>query len=106
MATANQIHQVATAEVFGLLRSRPEGLGDREADERRREVGPNGLEPPSRWRWLQGLGKQFIKFFSILLDIAALACFVADAIQPGEGMGLLGWALLGVSVLNALFAFA
>lgn len=106
MAGAGQIHQVATGEVFGLLRSRPGGLTAIEADERRREVGSNRLQAPSRWRWLQGLIKQFVNFFSILLDIAALICFVADALQPGEGMGLLGWALLGVSVLNALFAFA
>jgi len=106
MAAAEQIHQVATADVFGLLRSRPGGLTDSEAAARRREVGPNRLQAPSRWRWLQGLIKHFVNFFSILLDIAALVCFVADALQPGEGMGLLGWALLGVSVLNALFAFA
>ena len=106
MAGAGQIHQVAAGDVFGFLRSRSGGLTDLEADARRREVGPNRLQPPSRWRWLQGLIKHFVNFFSILLDIAAVVCFVADAIQPGEGMGLLGWALLGVSVLNALFAFA
>jgi sodium/potassium-transporting ATPase subunit alpha len=106
MAGAGQIHQVATGDVFGLLRSRSGGLTAIEADERRREVGSNRLQAPSRWRWLQGLIKHFVNFFSILLDIAALVCFVADALQPGEGMGLLGWALLGVSVLNALFAFA
>jgi sodium/potassium-transporting ATPase subunit alpha len=27
-------------------------------------------------------------------------------IQPGQGMTVLGWALLGVSILNAVFAFA
>ena len=101
-----QIHEFAAGDVFALLRSRSTGLTDQEVAARLLEVGPNRLEPPSRLRWVKSLVKQFVNFFSILLDIAAAVCFIADAIQPGEGMGLLGWALLGVSVLNALFAFA
>ena len=105
-ATVGQIHEVAATEVFGLLRSRKTGLTEQEVESRLREIGPNRLDPPSRWRWVQALGKHFINFFSILLDVAAAACFVAETIQPGQGMGVLGWALLVVSVLNALFAFA
>jgi sodium/potassium-transporting ATPase subunit alpha len=105
-ATPREIHEVAADEVFPLLRSRRAGLSDAEASARRQEFGWNRLAPPSRWRWVKSLGKQFINFFSILLDLAAAACFVADAIQPGEGMVVLGWALLTVAVLNALFAFA
>ncbi len=103
---AGQIHEVGEGDVFGVLRSRPDGLTGLEVAARRREVGPNRLQPPSRLRWLKSLIKHFVNFFSILLDIAAAVCFIANSIQPGEGMGLLGWALLGVSVLNALFAFA
>ncbi|MEZ6073152.1 MAG: cation-transporting P-type ATPase [Pirellulales bacterium] len=106
MAYLGQIHEVDDAEVFDLLRSRPDGLADEEAAARSREVGTNSLRPPSRWRWLKVLFKHLVNFFSILLDVAAVVCFVADSIQPGQGMGILGWALFGVSVLNALFAFA
>lgn len=106
MAALGQIHEVAEADVFGLLRSRPAGLSDLEVAARLRQVGPNRLQLPSRWRWIKGLTKHFINFFSILLDVAALCCFVADTIQPDEGIVLLGWALLGVSLLNAVFAFA
>ncbi len=106
MTAVGQIHQVADEDVFSLLESRLEGLSAREVAARLRVVGPNRLQPPSRWRWLKALAKHFINFFSILLDIAALVCFVADSIQPGEEMALLGWALLGVSLLNSLFAFA
>ncbi len=105
-AAVGQIHEVAADEVFDLLRSRPAGLTDEEAAARRREVGLNRLEPPSRLRWVRSLARQFINFFSILLDVAAIACFIAESIQPGEGMLVLGWALLAVSVMNALFAFA
>ena len=103
---AAQIHEVAAGDVFGLLRSRSGGLTALEVEARRHEVGPNRLQPPSRWRWLRLLAKHFINFFSLLLYLAAIVCFVADAIEPGMGMGLLGWALLGVAVLNGLFAFA
>ena len=103
---AAQIHEVAAGDVLGLLRSRSGGLTAIEVEARRHEVGPNRLQPPSRWRWLRILAKHFINFFSLLLYLAAIVCFVADAIEPGMGMGLLGWALLGVAVLNGLFAFA
>lgn len=102
----SQIHEVAAEAVFGLLRTRREGLADAEAAARLTEIGPNRLESPSRSRWVRHAGRHFTNFFSLLLDIAAASCFVAESLQPGEGMGVLGWALLGVSVLNSLFAFA
>jgi sodium/potassium-transporting ATPase subunit alpha len=101
-----QIHNVLIEDVYGLLRSRPEGLAEQEVAARRRKVGPNRLDPPSRWRWARSLAKHFINFFSLLLDVAAVACFIADFLQPEQSMTVLGWALLAVSVLNALFAFA
>jgi magnesium-transporting ATPase (P-type) len=48
---------------------------------------------------------RFGNFFSILLYFAAAACFAAEAMQPGQSMTVLGWALVGVAVLNAVFAF-
>jgi len=100
-----QIHNVAPEQVFALLRSRPEGLDGADVAERRRDVGPNTLEVTEKFRWLSILVRQFTNFFTVLLDISAAICFVADFIQPGEGMNVLGWALLGVSMLNALFSF-
>lgn len=105
-ATQGQIHELTDADVFGVLRSRPQGLSEREVRARRQQVGPNCLQAPSHSRWPHRLVRHFTNFFSLLLDIAATVCFVAESIQPGEGMGILGWALLGVSLLNALFAFA
>lgn len=91
--------------MFELLESRPDGLSANEAEERLREVGRNSLGAPARFRLLRILFKQLTNFFSLLLDVAAILCFVADAMQPGERMNVLGWALLAVSLLNALFAF-
>jgi len=101
----SQIHEAAPARVFELLQSRWEGLNVAEVAERLRELGKNTLGAPARFRLLRSLVRQFTNFFSLLLDAAAVLCFVADAMQPGERMNILGWALFGVSLLNALFAF-
>lgn len=101
----SQIHEVSPERVFELLHSRPEGLRAAEAAERLRELGKNTLSAPARFRLLRSLVRQLTNFFSLLLDVAAVLCFVADAMQPGERMNVLGWALLGVSLLNASFAF-
>ncbi|MGB8331624.1 MAG: cation-transporting P-type ATPase, partial [Polyangiales bacterium] len=101
----SQIHEVSPERVFELLQSRPEGLRAGEVAERLRELGKNTLGAPARFRLLRNLLRQLTNFFSLLLDVAAGLCFVANAMQPGERMDVLGWALLGVSLLNALFAF-
>jgi len=101
----SQIQHLKPSQVHRSLRSRADGLITQEVAERRREVGPNTLEVKRKFWWLKSLIRQFTAFFTILLDIAAAISFVADYIQPGESMDILGWALLGVSVLNALFSF-
>ncbi|MCW8953010.1 MAG: cation-transporting P-type ATPase, partial [Rhodospirillales bacterium] len=101
-----QIQNLKPADVHAYLQTRPEGLTPHEASARYDEIGPNTLEATRRGWWLKSLFRQLTNFFTILLDISAAICFVADYIQPGEQMNILGWALLGVSVLNALFSFA
>ena len=99
------IHSLPPEAVYEALHTRPGGLSPREVAERVAQVGPNSLETRVRLQWVRNLLRQVLNFFSLLLDLAAAMSFVADAVQPGEGMGALGWALLGVSMLNALFAF-
>lgn len=100
-----QIQNLEPGEVYRFLHTRPTGLGAHEVAERLAEIGPNTLEERRRLVWLKSLARQFTNFFTILLEVAAAICFVADHIQPDEGMNILGWALLGVSVLNAMFSF-
>ena len=45
--------------------------------------------------------RHFTHFLAILLWIAAGLSFAADMMKPGEGMATLGWAILGVIVINA-----
>jgi sodium/potassium-transporting ATPase subunit alpha len=105
-AIPQELPKAGVDEVFPLLHSRSTGLTDAEVQSRLDEIGPNQLEQERSLRWAKCLASQFVNFFSILLEISAVACFIAERMQPGEGMAVLGWALLGVSLLNALFAFA
>jgi sodium/potassium-transporting ATPase subunit alpha len=92
-------------EVASALRTRAEGLEPAEVAERLSELGPNVLKAPTTFSWPRSLLRQFTNFFTLLLSASALICFVAHALRPGEGMNVLGFALFGVSALNALFSF-
>ena len=105
MSDMRQIQQLAPNEVFGFMGSRSEGLQPGEVAERLREVGRNTVEVRDPWKWPRTLVRQFLNFFTILLLISAVVCFVAERIKPGESMNVLGWALTGVALLNALFSF-
>ncbi|WNJ99197.1 cation-transporting P-type ATPase [Thalassospiraceae bacterium LMO-JJ14] len=100
-----QIQNLGADDVFSALGSNPAGLDSTEAASRIATLGRNSIEVADNMWWLRSLARQFTNFFTILLDISAAICFFAEYIQPGEGMALLGWALLGVSILNALFSF-
>ncbi len=100
-----QISQQPRERVFTYLHSRPEGLFAEEVVERLSHIGHNSFEVTDRWKTLRSLARQFTNFFTILLLVSAAICFAAHRINPGEGMIVLGWALLGVALLNALFSF-
>lgn len=100
-----QIHQLDTLSVFSQLGSGADGLSQTDVDERLADVGPNSFDIPDPWKLVRSLIKQFTNFFTILLNISAGICFIANALQPGESMHILGFALFGVSFLNAGFSF-
>ncbi len=101
-----QIHNLEVDDCFGLLRSSPAGLAETEAARRLAEFGANALADAPRLHWLRTLFKQFSNLFSLLLNLAALLCFVAAHLDGGADMRPLGVALLVVALLNALFTFA
>jgi len=100
-----EIQHLDPEAVFSALGGRAEGLTKSEVHERLSGVGKNTFEVHDRWKPFRSLIKQFTNFFTILLNLSAVICFIAHAIQPGESMNILGWALLGVSLLNATFSF-
>ncbi|MCA9187349.1 MAG: cation-transporting P-type ATPase, partial [Planctomycetales bacterium] len=103
-ATYGEIHSRNVADVYRWLDSRERGLRLEEVATRQRVHGLNRLPRAKRFRVLKSLGRHFGNFFSILLDVAAAVCFLAHRMEPGEGMQLLGVALMAVSILNATFS--
>jgi sodium/potassium-transporting ATPase subunit alpha len=99
------IASLPIGEVHAALRTRVGGLEPAEVRERLNELGPNLLRAPTAFSWPRSLLRQFTNFFTVLLNVSAILCFIAHAIRPGEGMNVLGFALFGVSALNAVFSF-
>ena len=48
---------------------------------------------------------EFVHLFALILWAAAALAFMADYLHPGEGMGALGVAIVGVIALNGMFSF-
>ncbi len=101
----NHIGRIEPDRVYEMLHSSPEGLSASQVRERLLHVGPNLFELPDRFKMLRALGRQLTNFFTILLLVSAAICAIAHRINPEEGMGVLGWALLVVALLNAAFSF-
>jgi sodium/potassium-transporting ATPase subunit alpha len=93
------------AQLFEALDSGPHGLTTAEAMARRARFGSNSIRfHRARSPWLM-LIREFWALFPLLLLAAAVLAFIADTLSPGEGYQLIGIALLGVVILNALVSF-
>jgi calcium-translocating P-type ATPase len=102
---AARLHQLSIDQALQSLGTTASGLSDAQARRRRAEFGPNQIEQlhnrPLTLRFLS----EFTHFFAIILWIAAALAFFADIHNPAGGMGTLGWAIIGVIIVNALFSF-
>ena len=83
------IHQLSAIDALASLNSGPDGLDDAEAARRLGEFGPNRVEHVRRALPSLRLLKEFGHFFAIVLWIAAGLSFVADRMDPGQGMARL-----------------
>ena len=101
----SRIHQLPLDDALSTLRSTPAGLSRAEAAARRLEFGPNRIERLSRTSLPRRFAAQFTHFFAVLLWVAAALALVADLQMPGQGMATLAVAIVGVIVVNGLFAF-
>ena len=99
------IHHLTVEEALASLHSGQEGLNGVEAARRLREFGPNRVESlPLEPLWLKFI-KGFTHFFALLLWFAAILAFAAEWRAPGQGMAMLGYAILGVILINGVFSF-
>ena len=99
------IARIAESDVLTRLGSGPAGLSDAEAGRRLAEFGLNRIAAVAgQPLWLELL-KEFTHFFALILWLAAGLAFGAERFEPGQGMMELGFAIVGVIVVNSLFSF-
>lgn len=100
-----KIHQFSVDEALISLHYRHEGLSSAEAQKRLKEYGTNEVEVVRGELLIIRFLKEFIHFFALILWLAAGLAFFAETQQPGGGMAILGYAILGVILINGVFSF-
>jgi calcium-translocating P-type ATPase len=98
-------HRHDIEQLYVHLHSGAQGLTQAEAARRLEQHGPNRLEQIAGQSLASKLFKEFTHFFALILWIAAGLAFFAEWREPGQGMATLGWAVLGVILVNGLFSF-
>lgn len=92
-------------KLYAHLHSSALGLSQPEAVQRRLRYGANKLEKIAGPSLIARLSKEFTHFFALILWLAAGLAFFAEWRDPGQGMATLGYAVLGVILINGLFSF-
>jgi calcium-translocating P-type ATPase len=100
-----RVHQLSAEDAFASLHSGPQGIGQAEATRRLAEFGPNQVERVEGTPLVVRFLHQFTHFFALILWFAAALAVFAESRQPGEGMGTLAIAIVGVILINGLFSF-
>lgn len=100
-----KIHQFTADEALASLHSSHDGLSLAEVECRLDEYGPNRVEELRGESLILRFIKEFIHFFALILWLAAGLAFFAESRQPGGGMATLGYAILGVILINGVFSF-
>ncbi|ATX82311.1 sodium/potassium-transporting ATPase subunit alpha [Mariprofundus ferrinatatus] len=100
-----RIHQVPTDEVLEQLSTSEQGLENAEVRARRKCYGINRLSEKKEMLIVLQFLLQFHNLFSYLLLAGAALSFLSEYLVPGEGSFYIAWALLGVTLLNAIFTF-
>lgn len=100
-----KIHQLTEEQAYTSLRSNPNGLSEQEAHRRLLEYGANRVEEVEEKRLLPSFIQEFTHFFALILWLAAILAFIAEWNEPGQGMAMLGYAIIGVIIINGVFSF-
>lgn len=100
-------HKLPSAQLLGHLKTDAiHGLGMVDAEKRLLKFGPNILTPPARTPLWKKFLAQFTDMFSLLLQFAAILCFIAFAIEPKESLHLyLGLIIYAVVIVTSFFSF-
>jgi calcium-translocating P-type ATPase len=100
-----RIDHLSDADALASLNSAPQGLSTAEAGRRLREFGPNHMEEMRHEHPLGRFLKGLTHFFALILWAAAALAFFAEWRAPGEGMAKIGYAIVAVIFVSAVFSF-
>lgn len=94
------IYKLPAEEVygFGLLETSPDGLSKEEARRRLEKFGHNEIAEVKKRPLVFKFLDQFIHLFALLLWVGSALSFIAN-------MPELGWAIIAVIIINAIFSF-
>ncbi|OGS91262.1 MAG: ATPase [Gallionellales bacterium GWA2_60_18] len=98
-------HRHDIEQLYAHLHSSAQGLSQSEAAQRLATHGANRLEKIAARSLSAKLLKEFTHFFALILWLAAGLAFFAEWREPEQGMATLGWAVVGVIIINGLFSF-
>ena len=105
MMNANDQHSITLAELTERLNCQGEGLAQSEASARLKLYGANVLhvsrDTPEIFKFL----RQFNNFFVYLMLAGAGLAFLANHLQASQEDLYIGFALLAVVLINALFTY-
>lgn len=99
------IYALTREEILRHMTSSDDGLSYSEVSERMSAYGLNEIEKRQSKNYIIEYFSQYLQFFALLLEVAAVLSFVAEHYSPGEGYNILGMAIVGAVVVNATFAF-
>ncbi len=98
-------HRHGFEKLYAHLHSSAQGLSQTDATQRLVTQGANRLEKIADQSLAVRLLKEFTHFFALILWLAAGLAFFAEWREPDQGMAMLGYAVLGVILVNGLFSF-
>jgi len=100
-----KVHQLSIEGALRSLHTAPDGLTATEVTRRLAEFGPNRVERLADTPLVIRFLRTFTHFFALILWVAASLAFLAAALDPEGGMAPLGFAIVGVILLNGAFSF-
>ena len=92
------IAKMREAELFDYLKTSPRGLTEEEAKARLSEYGPNEIKRAEGTSLVLKFLSNFVHFFALLLWVGAALAFIG-------GVPELGYAIIAVIFINAVFSF-
>ncbi|MDO8292609.1 MAG: cation-transporting P-type ATPase [Gallionella sp.] len=98
-------HSHAIEKLYAHLHSSAQGLTQAGAVRRQARYGVNRLEKIAGQSMAIRFFREFTHFFALILWLAAGLAFFAEWRDPGQGMAMLGYAVLGVILINGIFSF-